>query len=116
MPGQTVLHIVCRLPERIRPAACAFGSLADSFLPFQLQDGSTAQIHPASIVMKSVQARLVQPTAAQASRSGAPGSAMDGCGKLGDDADQGKAQAGLLAGLGCAQSSHGVIGECAGPS
>ena len=109
-----MLCTVCRLPERIRPSACAFGSLADTFLPFQLQDGSTAEIHPASIVMKSVQARLVQPTAAQGCRSGAPGSAMEGCGKLGDDADQGKAQAGLPARTGTAQSSQTVVADCAG--
>ena len=79
----------CRLPERIRPAACAFGSLADSFLPFQ-QNDRTAEIHTASIVMKAVQARLQHPELEQQSQSG---SSMVGCGKLGDDADQSKAQA-----------------------
>ncbi|CAL5220669.1 g2715 [Coccomyxa viridis] len=76
---------VCRLPQRIRPAACAFGSLTDGFLPFHLEDGRTAEIHAASIVMKSVQARLP-------SSSAVDSSALEGSAKLGDDEDKGKAQ------------------------
>jgi hypothetical protein len=82
----------CRLPERIRPLACASGCLADNFLPSQLEDGSTAEIHPASIVMKAVQVRLVR-TAGPASLAAASNSCRGGCGKLDDDADKSKAQA-----------------------
>ena len=61
-------------------------------MSFHLEDGHTAEIHTASIVMKSVQARL-RPGSAASSGS------MEGSGKLGDDADKGKAQASQLQGL-----------------
>ena len=44
------------LPERVRPAICAFGGLADGFLPFDVGGGRTEQLRLASVVMKAVQA------------------------------------------------------------
>ena len=72
----------CRLPERIRPALCAFGGLADGFAPFHLPNGSTAELEMASVVMKAEQAHhpAVSPTS------------MPCAGKLGDDANMVKAQ------------------------
>lgn len=72
----------CRLPERIRPSICAFGGLADGFAPFDLPDGTTAELQMASVVMKAVQAHhpAVSPTS------------MPCAGKLGDDANMVKAQ------------------------
>lgn len=71
-----------RLPERIRPSICAFGGLADGFLPFETKNGSQVELKLASVVMKAVQAR-------------SPGikTCMPCAGKLGDDADHSKAQA-----------------------
>lgn len=53
---------VASLPEHIRPAVCAFGGLADGFLPFDIGGGRTEQLHLASIVMKAVQARSPVPS------------------------------------------------------
>ncbi len=83
-----IFALACRLPQRIRPATCAFGSLTDGFLPFHLEDGRTVEIHAASIVMKSVQARI--PISSTVNST-----AMEGSGKLGDDEDGGKAQVNL---------------------
>ena len=58
--------------------------------PFHLEDGRTAEIHAASIVMKSVQARLP-------SSSAVDSSALEGSAKLGDDEDKGKAQVSMMA-------------------
>ena len=44
------------LPEHVRPAICAFGGLADGFLPFDVGGGRTEQLRLASVVMKAVQA------------------------------------------------------------
>ena len=77
----------CRLPERIRPTICAFGGLADSFLPFRLPDGGTAEVKLASVVMKAAQARMVG-----GSPSAAAGSRMESAGKIGDDVSMSKAQ------------------------
>lgn len=72
-----------RLPEHIRPGICAFGGLADGFLPFQAPKGTTVELQLASVVMKAVQARK-------------PGveTCLPCAGKLGDDADHSKAQVG----------------------
>lgn len=48
------------LPERIRPAVCAFGGLADGFLPFDVGGGRTERLTLASVVMKAVQVRPMQ--------------------------------------------------------
>jgi hypothetical protein len=72
---------VAALPERTRPTFCAFGGLADGFLPFQLSDGGVAELKLASVVMKAVQARHPQVE-----------SSMPCAGKLGDDASHAKAQ------------------------
>ena len=40
---------------------CAFGGLADGFLPFPLPGGGTAELKLASVVMKAVQARGPSP-------------------------------------------------------
>lgn len=53
---------VASLPEHIRPAVCAFGGLADGFLPFDVGGGRTEHLHLASIVMKAVQARSPVPS------------------------------------------------------
>lgn len=53
---------VASLPKHIRPAVCAFGGLADGFLPFDVGGGRTEQLHLASIVMKAVQARSPVPS------------------------------------------------------
>ena len=45
------------LPERVRPSICAFGGLADGFLPFDVGGGRTEELRLASIVMKAVQVR-----------------------------------------------------------
>ena len=45
------------LPERVRPAVCAFGGLADGFLPFDVGGGRTEELRLASVVMKAVQVR-----------------------------------------------------------
>ena len=70
-----------RLPERIRPSICAFGGLADGFLPFDTGQGPPVELKLASVVMKVVQARC-------------PGieTCMPCAGKFGDDADHSKAQ------------------------
>ena len=73
--------IPCRLPQRVRPTLCAFGGLADGFLPFQLADGTTAELKLASVVMKAIQARHPQVEIS-----------MPCAGKLGDDASHAKAQ------------------------
>ena len=52
-----------RLPGRIRPNLFAFGTLADGFLPFLLPDGSEETLDMTSVVMKAVQARLLQQAA-----------------------------------------------------
>ncbi|KAK9838087.1 hypothetical protein WJX81_000247 [Elliptochloris bilobata] len=74
---------VCSLPERVRPAICAFGGLADGFLPFDVGGGRTEQLKLASVVMKAVQAHAPDCSSARC---------MDCAGKLGDDANKGKAQ------------------------
>ncbi|CAL8464515.1 g4050 [Coccomyxa elongata] len=76
---------VCSLPERIRPAFCAFGGVTDGFLPFELPSGESFEVGLASVVMKAVQAHV--PGAAAADES-----AMPSAGKLGDDANLVKAQ------------------------
>ena len=70
-----------RLPERIRPTICAFGGLADRFLPFDAGGGRTVELGLANVVMKAVQAR----------RAGVATS-MACAGKYGDDASHSKAQ------------------------
>eukprot|EP00884_Botryococcus_braunii_P006522 jgi/Botrbrau1/15871/Bobra.40_1s0055.1 len=72
---------VCKLPERIRPTFCAFGGLADGFLPFDVGQGRTVTLQMASVVMKAVQARK-------------PGlkSCTACAGKLGDDVPASKLQ------------------------
>lgn len=70
-----------RLPDRIRPSICAFGGLADGFLPFETSEGPPVELELASVVMKAVQAR----------RLGVD-TCMPCAGKLGDDADHSKAQ------------------------
>ena len=75
----------CSLPERIRPAFCAFGGVTDGFLPFELPSGESFELELASVVMKAVQARISGAAAAD-------DSAMPSAGKLGDDANLVKAQ------------------------
>ena len=82
-----------RLPERIRPTVCAFGGLADSFLPFPLPNGQgTIEMGLASVVMKATQARLASGTGMM-SNGGSLNERMESAGKLGDDASMSKAQA-----------------------
>lgn len=69
-----------RAPERVRPWAFAFGTLADGFLPFQDATGGEVEVHLGSLVMKAVQAR----------HPGAVGSAAESAAKLGDDSAGGK--------------------------
>ncbi len=79
------LAVGCSLPERIRPAFCAFGGVTDGFLPFELPSGESFKVELASVVMKAVQAHV--PGAAAAHEL-----AMPSAGKLGDDANLAKAQ------------------------
>ena len=62
---------------------CAFGGLADKFLPFESSQGGKFEIHLASVVMKAVQARHSKIT-----------STMQSAGKLGDDMQHAKIQVG----------------------
>lgn len=71
---------LARAPERVRPWAFAFGTLADGFLPFQDATGGEVEVHLGSLVMKAVQAR----------HPGAVGSAAESAAKLGDDSAGGK--------------------------
>ena len=73
--------MLLRLPCRIRPDLCAFGGLADGFLPFQVEGKDPVELDLASVVMKAVQARALGVQAC-----------MPCCGKLGDDANHSKAQ------------------------
>ncbi len=54
-----IVGSACRLPERIRPAVCAFGGLTDGFMPFHLPGGDALHLELASVVMKAVQARTL---------------------------------------------------------
>ena len=84
----------CRLPARIRPTMCAFGGLADGFLPFPLPGGGTSVLGLASVVMKAAQARVVGGGSPQA--AAASGGRMESAGKLGDDVSMSKAQVAAL--------------------
>lgn len=68
------------LPARVRPAICAFGGLADGFLPFDIGGGRTEQLRLASVVMKAVQARLCRQPSVAPSCSVCSASSSWGCG------------------------------------
>lgn len=73
---------VGRLPERVKPSAVGFGTLADGFVPFEAPDGTEVNVKMSSIVMKAVQASV----------RGMEKPVQRCAGKLSDEADESKLQ------------------------